>query len=569
MALWPRNKVEVEVTQSGIFIHSRSKDAEPATVTVPSHPYLKMWLNGQEVVGEVQVHALDKIEISVLDSPSIRRLDFVAQNNDTVGFVEVTYEPAIWRVLTTVRKSNVVELTLSETESPVEPFTTDEVLECAKSKGIVLDEDLSHVAEFLKLRESGLIKVASGIPVVESLPARFEVTVSDSQEVNMVGIYNVRHINQTEANAAIGKLCPRQDGAPGVDIYGHELLPASLPESQLVVGSGARLEDSVVYANYPGRVVCTGDFIDVMKVFEHKGNYRALDGQLTFHGDVYIHGDVEDGVEIVADGSVVISGNVSNAHIIADQGVNVSGNTFGTTLYAGTRKKVLSELRAHLNTLQEEFGKFVGSVTQIQSVLRDRGTDQPAGKIAAMLLDEKFQHLLRWGSMIEPWRVANQYTIGLEWNQFVEELERELTLVSLTQAHTCSDFDPIIQKIQQHMTRIPTDIDQEVTIQVRNAQNCTIESSGSILSTGLGFYQCHIQAAQAVRAPVGVILGCNIKTFYLEAKEIGSHGGSHTIVELHGREGKIEANLVYPETTLSIGPWKKKVEQGMEQVTWP
>lgn len=113
----------------------------------------------------------------------------------------------------------------------------------------------------------------------------------------------------------------------GMTLYGKEGAPARVPQ-----GKNTRVsEDGLsLQAEISGIVVMEGeDFvIQSQRVLEQ--DVDAGVGNLKFDGDIYIRGNVKDGVTVEATGNVMIQGNVENGRILSGGTICVQGDVKGT-----------------------------------------------------------------------------------------------------------------------------------------------------------------------------------------------------------------------------------------------
>ena len=122
-----------------------------------------------------------------------------------------------------------------------------------------------------------------------------------------------------EEGALLARRHPPVAGVQGRDVSGRDLVPPAVRDQALSKhqGKGTRIEGDDLVAAIAGRPVLTRDRIDVLPVYEVKGDIGFGVGNIDFIGDVVVHGDVMPGFAIRAGGSVTISGIVDHATIDA------------------------------------------------------------------------------------------------------------------------------------------------------------------------------------------------------------------------------------------------------------
>ena len=109
----------------------------------------------------------------------------------------------------------------------------------------------------------------------------------------------------------LAKRVPRRRGADGWTIYGKELPPARRPIVILTPGENTREDSDGIFAACSGRFILEKTTFSITPVLEINGDVDYSTGHLDFDGDIVIRGDVKDGFNIRATGSVFCSRTLS------------------------------------------------------------------------------------------------------------------------------------------------------------------------------------------------------------------------------------------------------------------
>lgn len=127
------------------------------------------------------------------------------------------------------------------------------------------------------------------------------------------------------------KYHPATTGTFGFLITGQLLSPKRGKDVPPMKGKGFDLsEDKSEYrASFDGCIDYRDGELTISRVFTIKGDLDMTVGHVHFSGDVEIKGDVSRGMMIDAGGSVVISGHVSAASIVAGENVVLKGGMQG------------------------------------------------------------------------------------------------------------------------------------------------------------------------------------------------------------------------------------------------
>ncbi len=140
----------------------------------------------------------------------------------------------------------------------------------------------------------------------------------------------IQTIREGEILCQIIPSIPPQNGfdVSGTTLYGNEGAPIRLPQGKYTSIS----EDGLTLrADISGIVVMEDrNFcIQSQRVLEQDINSSV--GNLRFDGDIYIQGNVEDGVTVEATGNIMINGHVRSGKIISGGTICVRGNIKGSS----------------------------------------------------------------------------------------------------------------------------------------------------------------------------------------------------------------------------------------------
>lgn len=193
---------------------------------------------------------------------------------------------------------------------------------------IVYGINLGEVEKFLKNREYCTdYEIAKGKKPVEGKDAvityHFNTELTGRPKLNddgSVDFHQLETMNAVKAGDVLATLVKEVHGISGKNISGGEIAPQKVEVKRLFSGKNMTLsEDELqVVSNVDGHVVLgEQDKIVVSNVYEIAGDVDTATGDITYDGDVKIHGNVRTGFSIVAKGNVEVEGVVEGARIIS------------------------------------------------------------------------------------------------------------------------------------------------------------------------------------------------------------------------------------------------------------
>lgn len=147
-------------------------------------------------------------------------------------------------------------------------------------------------------------------------------------KVDYKGSANIVTAKTDELLATIGDPDP---GTNGVTVFGELIEAEEGKTTSLVAGNGVRAseDEKSFYAEINGCIVLNYPIIQVLELYEVKGDVDYSTGNIDFSGNVIINGTVREGFEVKADGDIIIQNHVESAKVIAGRDVRISGGVFG------------------------------------------------------------------------------------------------------------------------------------------------------------------------------------------------------------------------------------------------
>ncbi len=179
------------------------------------------------------------------------------------------------------------------------------------------------------------VLIAQGTPPVEAVPEHIALksrllhrkTADDLDRGGRADYKELRSYITVQKDEPLGKVIPEKEGKTGITIYGKPLPPGKKQIRSLKPGKNITIRNGIVYAEHDGLFVLEGDVFRIEEVLEIKGDVDYSVGHIEFPGDVLIHGEIHDGFNISATGTVTCMSTVDASEIftkkdfIAKQGI--------------------------------------------------------------------------------------------------------------------------------------------------------------------------------------------------------------------------------------------------------
>ncbi len=235
-------------------------------------------------------------------------------------------------------------------------FTGKDLLELlGKSnlrQGLISEEEANQLI-LSWMTSMNHVKVAEGISptssIDDALEFLFEKEVLAAPMQKTDGSVDYRELGilkMINANERLAMIKRGASGKPGIDVYGNEI-PIK-PPKQLRLPKGKFTYESsdgiFLLAEISGQIIYVSDQkISVSPVFHVKEDVDFSTGNINFNGSVVVHGNVNAGFRVVAEGNIEVMGIVEAADLKAGGDIIIRGGIQGSTT---TRITAIGTIRA-------------------------------------------------------------------------------------------------------------------------------------------------------------------------------------------------------------------------------
>jgi hypothetical protein len=286
------------------------------------------------------------------------------------------------------------------------PLTLEKAAEILKSNGVVAGIHQKSLQEMITENIYGIPRqIAASLQPTDGENGYVEYKVDINRKTNLnveedgsVNFHELGLIENVRKDQVLANIFPPTEGKDGQDVRGNTLkakdgIPAKLPK-----GKNTELTEDKqrLIALIDGQVSVTNGVINILPIYEVKGNVDNSTGNIKFVGKVIIRGNVLTGFEIDAEGNIEVDGVVEGAKlksggdIILKRGVQGSGRGVlmcegnlaskfieNCTVIAGG--DVIAEAIMHSNVsskakihVKGKKGLLVGGITSARNEIRAR-----------------------------------------------------------------------------------------------------------------------------------------------------------------------------------------------------
>lgn len=180
---------------------------------------------------------------------------------------------------------------------------------------------------------------------------------------------NVDNIHQVKKGDVLAVKTPAVQGEAGQDIFGKPLPAAAAKDIQFKLGANTTVsEDGLnLVAAVGGYVYHNAGAICVGVTYVLKGNVDFHTGNLHYHGDIQVLGNVTEGFTVEADGNIVVEGTVEGSDVISHGGsVMIKSGVFGHS-----KGRIAAKSSIHLSSAQDIRIECIEGLIEVERSLRN------------------------------------------------------------------------------------------------------------------------------------------------------------------------------------------------------
>lgn len=296
----------VSIIDNKIIIKDPINNGKKAKI-IPG-PEIILKINNERVVKKCEICSSDNIEFEFEVNNAKRKLDIRTSVDKLTATVDIEYIPSEVLKLKDKEEALTIELE-SEIQEKVFPkrFSEEELIEGIKAKGIVngiIDENMSVAS--MESEVTGLI-IAQGKAAVDDeddeIKYFFQVSKSNLLEESSDGSIDYKsigHVKPILQGQVLCQLIKGKEGVDGVDIFGNVLKKKPGKRLRLGAGEHTAIENNKLISLTDGKAYLNNGKVNVVKVHEITTDVDISTGNISFIGDIIIHGEVKDNMKVIA-----------------------------------------------------------------------------------------------------------------------------------------------------------------------------------------------------------------------------------------------------------------------------
>ena len=271
---------------------------------------------------------LDECGVTGLDRHAVKRLMGVPDSTRVVvapcdGSAEVEIPHGAMKAFITVHPPNHGK-----------SLTLKRALKALKDKGVTAGVDENEVARAVLAGDKNKKwRVAAGKPAQKGEPARWELMFSQGTEFSedeKVDHYAFFSSPSVDPGTLLAEKVPAEPGIDGFTVTGDVLFAGHGEDVVMIAGENARMDGKErIIAVSHGRPSVSKGRIRIQETMKVDGDVDFSTGNIDFHGDVIVTGNVLDGFSVCSKNDIIIKGTVGNAYLKAGGNIVIGSGLVG------------------------------------------------------------------------------------------------------------------------------------------------------------------------------------------------------------------------------------------------
>ena len=207
------------------------------------------------------------------------------------------------------------------------PLAMDELLEEIKKNGVIFGLNDEYVKKGYDCPGFRVVCAKGQQPVNgENAYIKYHVSMDNNgrpSEVADGGVdfKNLNLFTMVQEGDLLAEKVPATLSTPGIDVLGNPVIGKSGKDIPIPLGKNVQVVNgNTLVAMIAGQLLIANNKINVVPVIEIKADIDVSTGNIEFMGDVIVHGSVQPGFTVKADGNVEIFGTISGGTV---EGKNV------------------------------------------------------------------------------------------------------------------------------------------------------------------------------------------------------------------------------------------------------
>ncbi|MEH7440553.1 FapA family protein [Neobacillus drentensis] len=460
-----------------------------------------------------------------------------------------------------------LQLEVTVQEEIINPLQPIHIEQRMKELGIKTGIQKEEIRKAMEATEPGQYLIAKGVEPLKGEDGWLETVVDTNWENNRLKLmengYDIKKLitlYNVETGHLLGIIHPPKPGKVGCTVTGESIKPDAVGEMEVHNGRGVDIIDqgSKLVAVDSGRLSIQFKElkarVSVIPRLFHSTDVDISTGNLRYHGDIEVKGNVNEGMELVALCDLLVQGTVDQSKLTAGNSIIICQNVFNSYLNAGKSSQMILQIEHLMRKISADLKGFALAIDQVYQSPVFKTSDIVKMGLSSMikiLLEKKFKTLpaliKELNELIS--RADQLKILDTEIKELQVDLSNGFLKVLPSQFQETVDIITLADRIHNLCPDVRED---DAMIILPYALNSELSCCGDISITGKGCINSTVHSEGKVKIN-GILRGGEVyAALGVEAEETGTKGGLPTRIRVP--EGQtIKINHAMEGTIIQIG----------------
>ena len=426
-------------------------------------------------------------------------------------------------------------------------------------------------SDILEVQGAGEVVIAEATVPLAPEHAKLTDFVGEPQAFSESKSKNVDYfaskVSLVQEGDVLARKIPGKPGIPGKDVFGKELPAAPYKDIQFhlkknVVLSPDGLEVLASCAGQPVRLDERTYTVENVYVLQKDVDLET--GSIEFPGDVFINGNVQDGLRVHAGGKIEIKGSVSHAEIRAEKGAVIHQNLIGGETIVGEKYVFHSELLRGISEFQVRLKDCLQHTSELLN--SPKAANLKPGQLLKLLMEKQFSDLPKLVQCFEK-LLLDHKDDELVTDSLILSIgtaKRFLVGLGPLEKQALPFLQQLENVLQKFVESLAMEVPEKLSLTVNYVQGAMIQCGGT--------FECKKEVYNSdirVEGDVSIEGTCRggkvIAQGNAKIRELGGSGISATFVQI-GTNSRLEVEYCHPNVIVAVGKEIIRIEEPYKQV---
>lgn len=558
----------IKVSAGKIMVIDPTENGQFATITPTEKGSLIV--NGEIKRSKTTVKSSDVIEYTFEDIAAESEIEVSISNDKMQAYITVKYIDGIKCEIADGDYANslVIEDNIREIKEEARLVTREDVIEALKHKEIEFGIKEDVIDLIIKNREIENVLIAEGKPyknaIDDEVVFSYENETEKNNDLAAVDYKNINKINSVVEGDTIGVIKRGIEAEQGINVLGKDVKSKKNKRKYIKSGNGCKIMSDNIIATVNGQVSLKNGIVSVHNVYMVPKDVDMSTGNINFKGDIFVPGNVNDGMKVTALNDIRVQGNVFSSDILSKGDITVDGSIINSRIILGGNDIVKEKRLQLLGGFRENIQKIMETMDYLIKNKIIKG-EPNLSELIKSLADTKYKDFKKICLELIGVSIKDNDAGSL----VIKRIKEKLMPTSMKKITSFDEIEEIIQLVDEEINILKEEKTKFSTLNVNYCQESTLQSSGDIIVNGKGIFSTDLHALGSIifKAKSAVCRGGVLRANKeIQASTVGSEASAQTVLEVIDKKGIINIDVAYTNTLIIINNRKMLIDKPCKQV---